>query len=403
MAKTVAEINERIARREAVVVTADEMKDIVSARGASAAARDVDVVTTGTFAPMCSSALLFNAGHPTPRMKIRRAWLNGVPAHAGLAAADLMMGATELHEADPDNRVYPGAFRYGGGHVIEDLLSGKEVELRAEAYGTDCYPRKELRTLISLGDFNTACLVNPRNCYQNYNVAVNAHASRTLYTYLGVLRPGLANANYCSAGQLSPLLNDPHYRTIGIGTRLFIGGGSGFVTGPGTQHYPCGARSVRGVPTEGAGTISLTGDLKGMSREFVRGVSVTGYGVSLALGIGIPIPILDEEMAAFTGVRDEDILAPVIDYSKDYPENRPEPLCHVSYGQLRSGWIEVAGRRVRTAPLSSLAGARKVAAALRGMILSGRLSPTEPVERLPGAESGIRLRPLRIRHGRTAG
>jgi uncharacterized protein (DUF39 family) len=102
-------------------------------------------------------------------------------------------------------------------------------------------------------------------------------------------------------------------------------------------------------------------------------------------------------------LRDEDILAPVIDYSKDYPENRPEPLCHVSYGQLRSGWIEVAGRRVRTAPLSSLAGARKVAAALRGMILSGRLSLTEPVERLPWAESGIRLRPLRIRHRKAAG
>ena len=107
MAKTVAEINERIERREAVVVTADEMKEIVSGRGAAGAARDVDVVTTGTFAPMCSSALLVNTGHPTPRMKIRRAWLNGVPASGGLAAVDLILGATELHESDPDNRVFP--------------------------------------------------------------------------------------------------------------------------------------------------------------------------------------------------------------------------------------------------------------------------------------------------------
>jgi uncharacterized protein (DUF39 family) len=397
MAKTVAEINERIERREAVVVTADEMKEIVSGRGAAGAARDVDVVTTGTFAPMCSSALLVNTGHPTPRMKIRRAWLNGVPASGGLAAVDLILGATELHESDPDNRVFPGSFTYGGGHVIEDLVSGKEVELRAEAYGTDCYPRRELRTLVTLRDLNTASLLNPRNCYQNYNVAVNANASRTLYTYLGVLRPGIANANFCSAGQISPLLNDPYYRTIGIGTRVFIGGGTGFVIGPGTQHSPCSERSGRGIPLGGAGTVSIIGDLGEMSREFVRGVSMTGYGVSLALGIGIPIPILDDEMAAFAGVCDSEILAPVVDYSRGYPENRPEVLCSVSYAQLRSGWIEIAGKRVRTAPLSSLAGARKVAGALKGMISEGRFTITEPVERIPGCESGIRLKPLRIR------
>jgi uncharacterized protein (DUF39 family) len=46
------------------------------------------------------------------------------------------------------------------------------------------------------------------------------------------------NANYCSAGQLSPLLNDPHYRTIGIGTRIFLGGGVGYVVYYGTQHDP---------------------------------------------------------------------------------------------------------------------------------------------------------------------
>lgn len=403
MSKTIEQINERISCGRAVVVTAEEMQRIVAERGCFSAARDVDVVTTGTFAPMCSSALLLNPGHPTPRLKIRRAWLNGVPASGGMAAVDVLLGATELHESDPDNRVFPGAFTYGGGHVIEDLLRGRDIELRAEGYGTDCYPGREFRTLISLGELNQATLLNPRNCYQNYNVAVNAHGTRTLYTYMGVLKPGPANANYCSAGSLSPLLNDPFYRTIGIGTRIFLGGGTGFVTGPGTQHSPCGARNAMGLPMGGAGTISLTGDLKGMSPEFVRGASVTGYGVSLSLGIGIPIPVLDEEMASFTSVSDRDILAPVVDYSRDYPNNTGEPLCHVSYEQLRSGWIEINGAKVRTAPLSSLSGARKVAAGLKKMILEGAFMLTAPVERLPGAESGIRLRPLRIRHRRSMG
>ena len=81
----------------------------------------------------------------------------------------------------------------------------------------------------------------------NYNVAINL-SDRTIYTYMGVLRPNLGNANYCSAGQLSPLLNDPLYKTIGIGTRIFLGGGIGYVTWQGTQHNPGLPRTEGGVP-----------------------------------------------------------------------------------------------------------------------------------------------------------
>ncbi|MHC5039911.1 MAG: homocysteine biosynthesis protein, partial [Planctomycetota bacterium] len=234
MSKTFEEINEKIRAKKAVVVTAEEMIGVVEAQGAKKAAETVDVVTTGTFGPMCSSGALLNAGHPTPRMKIQRAWLNGVPAHAGLAAADLFVGATALPEEDPRNIVFPGAFSYGGGHVIEDLVRGRELVLRAEAYGTDCYPRRQLETKIRLRDLNQAVLWNPRNAYQNYNVAVNATAKKPIYTYMGILLPRLVNAHFCSAGQLSPLLNDPTYRTIGIGTRIFLGGGTGYVVFPGT-------------------------------------------------------------------------------------------------------------------------------------------------------------------------
>ncbi len=397
MAKTYEEINEKIKAKKAVVVTAEEMIAVVAEHGTKVAAQKVDVVTTGTFGPMCSSGAMLNVGHSTPRMKIQHATLNNVPAYSGVAAVDLYIGATEIPADDPANKVFPGEFAYGGAHVIEDLVRGKDVLLRAKSYGTDCYPRKELETLVNLASLNDAYLFNPRNAYQNYNVAVNARATRPIYTYLGVLRPRMANANYCSAGQLSPLLNDPSYRTIGIGTRIFLGGGVGYVAFSGTQHDPSGPRNDKGVPTGGSGTLTLVGDLKGMSTEYLRAASVTGYGVSLALGVGVPIPILDEEMAAYTSVSDADIEAPVIDYSENYWSNSGAPLARVSYAQLRSGAIEVEGRKVRTAPLSSYYKARRIALALKNWIADGSFLLGKPVDPLPGIESGKSFHLLDIR------
>jgi len=386
LVRSYEEINQKIRSKKAVVVTAEEMSHLVEDVGVSEAAKRVDVVTTGTFGPMCSSGAVFNVGHSTPRMKIQRAWLNGVPAYAGIAAVDLYLGATELADSDPGNDDFPGEFTYGGAHVIEALLRGERVELHAESYGTDCYPRKEWRQSFTLEELPYAHLLNPRNCYQNYNVAVNATAKRAIYTYMGVLRPKLGNANYCSAGQLSPLLNDPLYRTIGVGTRVFLGGGVGYVYGHGTQHSPGVARTPGGVPLGGSGTLALTGDLKGMSAEFLRAASIKGYGVSLAVGVGIPIPILDEEMARYTGVRDRDIFAPVVDYSHAYPQGAGEPLGHVSYAELRSGEIEVAGKRIRTASLSSYSQARRIAAELKRWIASGDFLLSRPADFLPGAQ-----------------
>ncbi|MFZ3062576.1 MAG: homocysteine biosynthesis protein, partial [Actinomycetota bacterium] len=136
--RTYEEINEKIKRGEAVVATAEEIIGIVQEKGKEQALKEVDVVTTGTFGPMCSSGAFFNIGHSKPKIKIQKAWLNDVNAYAGLAAVDLYLGATEVPENDPLNRVYPGAFKYGGGHVIEDLVAGKDVKLVAIAYGTDC-------------------------------------------------------------------------------------------------------------------------------------------------------------------------------------------------------------------------------------------------------------------------
>jgi L-aspartate semialdehyde sulfurtransferase len=383
--KTFREINEKIKDGRAVVVTAEEMIDIVEKNGEVEAARKIDVVTTGTFGPMCSSGAFLNFGHTSPKIRASKVWLNDVPAYAGIAAVDCYIGATEVVEGDPLNSVYPGEFNYGGGHVIEDLVAGNVIKLRAEGYGTDCYPARKFEKNITINDLRDAMLFNPRNAYQNYNCAVNL-SDTTIYTYMGMLRPRMANANYATSGQLSPLFNDPYYRTIGVGTRVFLGGAQGFVAWPGTQHNPNVPRSANGVPSQGAGTIAVVGNLKEMTPEWLTAASILGYGVSLYVGIGIPIPVLNEEMARFTAVKDEDIYTQVYDYSMDYPKGVSTPLAEISYKDLRSGTIIINGQKVITAPLSSYYKARQIANILKEWIEGGKFILGEPQQILPSVK-----------------
>lgn len=398
MSKTIAEINEKIRTGDVVVVTAEEIIDIVEEKGVEEAAREVDVVTTGTFGPMCSSGAYFNIGHSKPRIKLGggEVYINDIPAYGGFAAVDLYVGATALPKDDPRNKIFPGEFKYGGGHLIQDLVAGKDLRLEAAAYGTDCYPRKKLETLINIKDLNEAVLFNPRNVYQNYNVAVNL-SDRPIYTYMGTLKAKLGNANYCSAGQLSPLLNDPYYKTLGIGTKIFLGGGTGYIVWHGTQHNPTVKRKETGIPQAPAGTLAVLGDLKQMKPEWLVGTSFQGYGATLTVGIGVPIPILNEEICRFTAVRDEDIFTQIVDYSNAYPNCIPGSLGEVNYAQLKRGKITVQGKEVPTGNLSSYSKAVEIAESLKNWIGRGDFLLSQPVEYLPSPESGYSFKPLNER------
>jgi len=309
---------------------------------------------------------------------------------------DIYLGATALPDDDPRNKAYPGEFKYGGAHVIQELVGGADVRLEATAYGTDCYPRRKLETLINIKDLNEAVLFNIRNAYQNYNVAVNL-SDKPIYTYMGMLKPGLGNANYCSAGQLSPLLKDPLYRTIGIGTKIFLGGGVGFVAWQGTQHNPQVARKENGIPQAPAGTLAVIGDLKQMKPNWLVGTSMLGYGVTLIVGIGVPIPVLDEETIQYAAVKDKDIYAQVVDYSQNYPQCVGQSLSEVNYEQLKSGKIVVQGKEIATGNLSSYSKAREISEELKSWIKKGDFLLTEAVAVLPGAESGYAFKSLKER------
>lgn len=369
--KTYRDINDKIAKGEAVVVTAEEIIDIAEKDGVVEAAKKVDVVTTGTFAPMCSSGAFINIGQSSPLVRTTKTWLNNVPAYSGIAAVDCYLGATQTCDDDPLNKHHPGEFNYGGGHVIQDLVAGKEVHIRAESYGTDCYPNLKIEKTVTLEDLPNAMLCNPRNAYQNYNCAIN-RGDRVKYTYMGTLKPNVANANYSTAGELSPLFNDPYLKTIGVGTRIFLGGAQGYVTWTGTQHKKDVARGLNGVPLAPAGTLAVTGDLKEMSPEWLVGQSIRGYGISLSVGFGIPIPILNEEILKYTAVSDKDIFTQIVDYGHDYPQAVSKSYGQVSYAELKSGTITVKEKKVPTVPLSSMVKARKIADILKSEIQRGR-------------------------------
>lgn len=383
--KTYAEINEKIRQGKAVVFTAEEIIEVVKEKGYEATAKEVDVVTTATFGPMCSSGAFLNFGHSDPPIRMSKVWLNDVPAYAGIAAVDAYIGATELSDSK--------GFAYGGAHVIEALVRGEKVQLKATSYGTDCYPRKEIQTFVGLKDLNQAYLFNPRNAYQNYSVAVNS-SNRTIYTYMGTLLPNFGNATYSTAGELSPLLNDPYYRTIGIGTRIFLGGGVGYVAWEGTQHNPSQNRDSNGIPTSSAGTLALIGDLKQMKPEFLRAALFDRYGVSMYVGVGIPIPILDEAMLRQTAVSNREIHATVFDYS--VPKRAKPNFGQVNYEELRTGSITINDKKIPTAPLSSLYHARQIAGILKDWISNGQFCLTEPVQSLP-KESCVK--PLEVSEG----
>ncbi len=376
MAKTYDEINDKILKGNAVVLTAEQVSEMAITMSAQEIAEKVDIVTTATFGAMCSSGAFLNLGHSTPPIRMEKIEINGVGVSGGLAAVDTYVGATDSNPLNP---------RYGGAHIIEDLLNGKEMVLEAWGKGTDCYPRTHIKTAITLDSINEAIMYNPRNSYQNYNVATNT-TDRLKHTYMGTLLPYMRNASYSSAGELSPLMNDPECRTIGLGTKIFLCGTQGYVTWNGTQFNTSKKVNRYGIPTSNARTIAVTGNLKEMNTNFLRAAYFEKYGVSMFVGIGIPIPILDKDMAARVSIRNSQIETTICDYGHDY-----DILGKTDYASLRSGEIEIKGKKVHTSPLSSLAKAREIAEILKCWIMRGEFTLTAPVRAMPTETSMKKL------------
>jgi len=127
-----------------------------------------------------------------------------------------------------------------------------------------------------------------------------------------------------------------------------------------------------------------------MNRKYLRAAIFHNYGTSLYVGLGIPIPLLDEEIVRTVVLCNEELKATVYDYGV---QQRARPaLGVVSYAELRSGKIELNGKVIPTAPLSSLEKARSIATELKEWIINGQFYLTEPVASLPWRDG---VKPLR--------
>jgi uncharacterized protein (DUF39 family) len=178
------------------------------------------------------------------------------------------------------------------------------------------------------------------------------------------------------------LLNDPEMRTIGLGTRIFLGGATGYVSWYGTQFRTDSEVNAYGVPVSNAATLSVIGDARKMSTSFIRAAYYEKYGVSIFVGIGVPIPVIDEEIAARVMIRNDQITTRIIDYGHlDHPE-----LGRVNYDELISGEIELGGKKIKTAPLSSMFKAREIAEILKKQVTEGVFLVSEPLESFPAGK-----------------
>lgn len=362
------EINEKIEKGKAVVLTAEEVKALSASRGVDHVAQNVDVVTCATFSPMCSSGVFLNLGHTLPPLKMQRVTLDGVPAYGGIASVDVYLGATEPH---------PGKPGFGGAHVIERLIRGEPVELEAQGQPSDCYPRSHVRGMFTLEQINQAYFFNPRNAYQNYQAAVNS-GEQVLETYMGRLQPRLRTIHYAGTGEWSPLINDPLLSVVGVGTPVFCCGGLGMVTFQGTQHNPEQKRdSDTGLPIGPGATLAIQADLRGAQPAFVKAIAIPGYGISLFVGIGVAIPVLNHAMARAVCIRDHQIQTPVFDYA------RRRVIGHTNYAQLKANQVEIEGKRLQAKTMTNMKTSRRIMDELKRSVLQREFPLRPPIQPLP--------------------
>ncbi|NJK59836.1 MAG: hypothetical protein HC918_05705 [Oscillatoriales cyanobacterium SM2_1_8] len=374
--RTIAGINAQLTAGTAQVRTASEYKTLVQSQGLAYAAANTHVVTAGTFEPMESCGAFLNLGHTDPPIRLQECRIHGVPVNTGLGAVDVYIGAT--HEAPATD---PESIPVTGAQVIADLIAGQSLPLVATGRPNDLYPRPDWETTIAKDTVNQFYLWHPRGIYQNFIVGVNS-SEQVLHTYLGPLLPRLGNAVYGNPGAIAPLWNDPQLRTIGIGTRIFMGGGVGYIAWEGTQHFPLQKRLPNDTPIGPAATLALIGDAKTMTPEWVHPCYFRQYGPALSVGIAVPIPLLDGDLATRAAVADREIVAPIVDFS--IPRRVRPSFGTATYAQLRSGKLEIQGKTVRTAPLASPHRAEQAAQTLKQWLLAGTFALTEPVAPLPG-------------------
>jgi putative methanogenesis marker 16 metalloprotein len=294
MVKSFPEIQTCIKKGEAVVMTSQEVCDLVRS-GDQADLQDVDVVTTATRAVMSGTyaVLSFPVACPGSFARARKVWINGISAYVGpcpnekLGILDLIVFGT-AHSRDRND--------YGGGHLFRDLVERKPVLVEVE---TD--EGRMLQVVVCLDEMPNARLYGTRHSFKNYSAFVNPGDSpvSTIF-HARPFEPYCGAATFSGCGQINPIKNDPLLETIGLGTRILMNGAEGFVTGQGTRSSPKRP--------------NLTGfaDMHKMNPEYMGGF-ITSAGPECICSWAVPIPVTTDTIQKEIARLDGDIPMPVMD------------------------------------------------------------------------------------------
>ena len=295
--KTIDGINKKIARGTAVVYTAAELKKLVAA-GEEITAAGVDVVTTGTFGIMSGTFVVLHipVAAPGSFRHAEKVWLNGVPAipgpcpNEGLGSVDVIVYGTSR-----------AGCSYGGGHLFRDIVAGNEVTIEVEAAGT------RFSRTATLAEICHARLITTRSAFRNYLAVINTGPDtvRTIFSVKGLTGP-YCEASVSGCGDINPLQNDPGLNVIGVGTRILLNGGVGYIMGTGTRSSP-----------EKPNIAAFAG-MKSMVPEMMGGV-VTSLGPECNTSVAIPIPVLDDTVLRNLLITNDRIPLPVADVRDRIP------------------------------------------------------------------------------------
>jgi uncharacterized protein (DUF39 family) len=367
--RTEAELQRRQTEGTLRVRQAAAFRRLAQEIGLEAAYGETDVVVAATAEFTSHASLHLSLGPTDPPIRLRDPRVGGVAALAGGAGTDLVL---------------PTA----GVRVLAEWLAGRSVELTATGEGTTLFPRRELHTTLHLEDVGSGQLLLPRAITENGVVAISS-AEGLLHTPYGPVLGPWTQALYTCSGADSIGLAMPGLALLGPGSPVLVAGALGWVLGAGGSHQPLPKRLVSGHARTPGAVAAVGVALHALQSRWLRAGWLEEQGDVLLVAIAAPVPLINGATALGAATSNRALEAPVLDVA--IPRRLKPSFGGVSYQALRSGWIDVEGRRLRALPAHSPRLAMEIGAELALQLEEGRF----PL-RLPLAPLGQRLglRPL---------
>jgi uncharacterized protein (DUF39 family) len=223
-----------------------------------------------------------------------------------------------------------------------------------------------------------------RAIVENGVVAVSS-AEGVVRSPWGPLLGPWASALYSCGGAGSIGLTMPGLSLLGPGSPVLVAGAIGWVVGSGSAHQPQVRRLASGHARSPGATAAVCVDWQELDPRWIRACFFEGHGSALLVAMAAPIPLINGTVALQASVDNDALEAPVLDVS--IPRRLKPSYGGVAYSQLRSGRIDVDGRRLPVAPAHSPRLAAAIAAELVERLRGNRFPlrlPLLPLSGRPG-------------------